>query len=278
LVPGGSGNIAVAAALLGLKNVFIGKAGKDHLGKMYESDLKSYDVTTKILFDKKASTGIVISLTQGAGERSFAVFRGANDGLTSKEIFKNYNSIASSRYLYVNGFSLVSETMQNSITTAVAIACKNDVKIVFDPGAFNLFTSREKLFNDLLNSCHIFCPNLQEALVITNTETLESAIEVLRKKANIVTLKLGEKGSIFVHGDESFFAPSHKVTAVDTTGAGDAFIAAVLYGISKNLPYPLILTFANWYAAQVTSSLGARGYPSKKQVCTFFKYLKKNVN
>jgi len=55
----------------------------------------------------------------------------------------------------------------------------------------------------------------------------------------------------------------NKVNPLDTTGAGDAFTAALIYGLVKNLPYKTIGKLANWFAAQTVKGIGARAFPSK---------------
>lgn len=274
LALGGSGNIAVGMSLLGLKTAFIGKAGRDMLGEIYKEDLKSNDVTTRIFFEQSLPTGIVIALTEYQGERSFQVFRGANDKLTPMEVESSRQLIENSKYLYVCGYSLISPSQQNAILKAVDIAQHHKVKVVFDPGAYNLIQSKPQLFQHLLASCDLFCPNLKEAIAITNAETLDAAIERLRESTPLTAIKLGEKGSILICGEETIKAPAFKVKPVDTTGAGDAFTAAIIYGLTKKLPLKLTAHLANWYAAQLITSYGARSYPPKDKIHSFLKNLK----
>jgi ribokinase len=274
LALGGSGNVAVGMSLLGLKTASIGKAGKDIFGKLYADDLKSNNVTTSIFFDQSLPTGIVIALTECEGERSFQVFRGANDKLTSEEVESSRQLIENSKYLYVCGYSLFSSCQQNAVLKAVDIAQHHKVKVVFDPGAYNLIQPRRKLFQHLLASSDLFCPNLKEAIAITNAETLDLAVERLRESTTLTALKLGEKGSILVCGKETIKTPAFRVTVADTTGAGDAFTAAIIYGLTQNLPLNLTAHLANWYAAQLITSYGARSYPSKNKILSFIKSLK----
>jgi len=274
LVPGGSGNIAVGISLLGLETAFIGKAGRDMLGEIYEKDLKLNNVTTRMSIDKDLPTGIVIVLTDCEGERSFLVFRGANDKLTPEEIESSKQLIETSEYLYVCGYSLISPDQKNAILKAVEIAKRHKVKVVFDPGAYNLIQSKPQLFQHLLASCDVFCPNLKEAKAITNTKTLEAAVKRLRESTTVTAIKLGKKGSILIGGKETVRTPAFKVKPVDTTGAGDAFTSALIYGLTQNLTLNLTARLANWYASQLITSYGARSYPPKDKIQSFLKNLK----
>ena len=221
-------------------------------------------------------TGIAIVQTDQRGERSFRVFRGSNNRLTSKEIESSESFIRSSRYLYVCGYSLVSSDQRNAILRAVEIAKKYGVAIVFDPGAYNLILTNPQLFQNLLTSSDIFCPNSKEAQAITNTETLPEAVESLRNRGptRLTAIKLGDQGSVLVEGKETVRTKVFKVRPVDTTGAGDAFVAAVVYGLVKKLPLNLTASVANWYAAQLVTSYGARSYPAKDKILAFLKNLR----
>lgn len=269
IVPGGSGNVAVGMSLLGLKTAFIGKAGNDYLGKQYYDDLVRQNIETKIFLDEKSSTGIAIVLTAYEGERSFEVFRGANDGLTPDEVESSSELIKKSKYLYICGCSLIDPKQQSAVLKAIEIAKFYHVKVIFDTGAYNIIKSRHALFQRILASCDVFCPNEQEALTITGAKTLKEAIRCLRGRDIIIALKLGKKGSIFINQRKTVRALPFKVESVDSTGAGDAFVAAVIYGLIKDMPLELSAYFANWYAAQIVKSCGARNFPSRQSVLSF---------
>jgi len=115
---------------------------------------------------------------------------------------------------------------------------------------------------------------MEETLAIKNSRTIDEAIESLRKSTKFTAIKLGEKGSMLICGKEIFKATAFKVKPLDTTGAGDAFTAALIYGLAKKLPLNLTAHLANWYAAQLITSYGARSYPSKNEIISFLKRLK----
>ena len=64
--------------------------------------------------------------------------------------------------------------------------------------------------------------------------------------------------------------PSHGVKCVDPTGAGDAFTAGAIYGLSHRLPLKSIGQFANWFAAEVVSNIGPRSFPEKAKIDRFY--------
>ena len=102
-VPGGGGNVAVGLSSIGGTTAFIGKAGQDFLGKLYLQDLTENRVVTRVFLDKCSPTGLIVALVEKMPQRSFLVFRGANDNLSPDEIEKAANFIEKSKYLYFSG-------------------------------------------------------------------------------------------------------------------------------------------------------------------------------
>jgi len=105
---GGAGNVASALSLLGAKVLFVGKAGNDLWGKIYEADLTAHSVATNIFFAKRISTGLALVTREKNYERSFFLFRGANNKLLKEEVNLSANALKNSDYFYFSGYSLVS--------------------------------------------------------------------------------------------------------------------------------------------------------------------------
>jgi len=270
---GGSGNIAVGLSSLGGRVAFVGKAGMDLFGKLYARDLNKKKVASKIFFDKDAPTGLVIALVDNKKERSLLVFRGANNKLSIDEIRKATDVIRRSKYIYFSGYSLVYPPQQNAILQAVELARKFKAKIVFDPGSYNLIKSNQKLFAKLLDSCDIFSPNIDEAVAITHTTNIEDIIRKLRDKVPLTALKCGHNGCILISGKETVKVSGLNVKCLDPTGAGDAFTAALIYGLARGLPLESTSQLANWFAAEVVTHFGSRSFPSKSTIDSFLKRL-----
>lgn len=272
---GGSGNVAVGLSSLGGSVAFIGKAGHDLLGRVYIKNLKKKKVIPKIFFDKDSSTGIVIIFVDNQKERSFLVFRGANDKLSKDDVGKTTDLIEGSKYVYFSGYSLVNEPQQSAILNGVEIAREYNAKVVFDPGAHNLIKSKPKLFAKLLSLCDIFSPNLDEAMAITKTTHIKDVINKLRDKVPLTALKCGENGCILISKHNVVKIDGIKVRCIDPTGAGDAFTAAIIYGLARGLSLKDTGQLANWFAAQVVTRKGSRSFPIKSQIDKFLGALRK---
>lgn len=273
LVLGGGGNVAVGLSTIGGKSAFIGKAGRDFFGKLYIKDLKRNGVETRLFSDKNSPTGLIVVFTEQDFQRSFFVFRGANDQLLPEEIERAYNIIKRSKYVYFSGFSLVNNPQRNTVLRAIDQAKKLKKKIVFDPGAFNIIKSEIRLFDSILDMCDVFSPNLEEARAITNSNDIDDVVCKLQDRVPLTFLKCDKYGSILISKDEIVRSPSGNVNCLDSTGAGDAFTAAAVYGLSHNLPLESIGQFANWFSGEVISKIGPRSYPKKSRIDDFLKSL-----
>lgn len=277
-VLGGSGNVAVGLSSLGGKAAFVGKAGNDFFGKLYMRDLKKKQVVPKMFFDQDSPTGLLVAVVGDEKQRSFLVFRGANDKLSTDEIDKETDLFKRSKYVYFSGYSLVNDPQRSAVLRAVELARRFKAKVVFDPGAYNLIRSRREYFLKLLDLCDIFSPNLEEAQAITNTTNLKDIISQLSKKVPLTALKCGAKGSFLISGKNIVKAPSLKVEVLDPTGAGDAFTAALIYGLAHALPLESTGKLANWVAAEIVTHMGSRGFPSKPESDHFLTKLLETAN
>jgi sugar/nucleoside kinase (ribokinase family) len=267
---GGSGNVAVGLSLLGATVSLVGKAGKDLFGKLYVENLKKNNVIPQVFFDERSPTGSVMVFVHDHKERSFLVFRGANDSLSVQDIEKTDKLIRRSRYLYFTGYSLINNPQRNAILHAIELSRKYNQKIIFDPGAHNIIRQEPNLFTKILDVCDIFTLNLDEAFAVTNAKSLENAIDRLKGRAPLIALKCGQDGCILISDNSVTKIPVLKVRCMDPTGAGDAFAAALIYGVTHKLPLQVTGQLANWFASQVVKANGSRSFPTKSRIRQFF--------
>jgi sugar/nucleoside kinase (ribokinase family) len=270
---GGAGNVAHALALLGVKSSFVGRGGNDLWGRVYKADLVKKNVKVAMTFDKCLSTGLSIVSVSGNGERSFCVFRGANNTLSKRNVDNSVKLIKNSKYIYCSGYSLVADPQKSAIVHAVELAKMNQIKVFFDPGAYNLVENNLALFEKLVGLCDVFCPNLEEAKAFTQTLELKAVISKLEKTGKLVALKCGKKGCIIIEGKNCIKIPGVEIKCADTTGAGDAFSAAFLYGLVNHLPLSITGELANWFAAQVSIGVGARSFPPRSNIAEIIRSL-----
>lgn len=272
--PGGAGNVAVALALLGEKTVFAGKVGNDRLGQMYVNDLKQSRVQPKIFIDKHLATGVALTLSSPK-ERSFLVYRGANTNLNQQEIKTLKPLIAESKLFYFTGFALTEDPQRKAILKAAEIARAFKCKVVFDPGSHNLIRQNPSMFLNLLQLTDVLSLNELEAKAITNCNRLDKATRRLRTCVPLTAIRLGAKGSILVTNEAIVKTPAGNVKPKDSTGAGDAYTAALMHGLNLNLPLSDVGLFANWFASQKVKNYGARAFPKTKECTVYLTKLKR---
>lgn len=264
IVPGGSGNVAAALSHLGGKVAMVGKAGRDVYGRAYVEDLESRKILPAIEFDSLASTGFAVSLVESEGHRTMLVSRGANDNLTPQELEKQLGLIGPARFLYLSGYSLLNLPQREAILRAGKLGRQVGSQVVFDPGSSNLIERLPRVFEEAIASCDILCANLSESRVLADGLDIPEYAKLLSRKGKKVFIKTGREGCLASSEGDLWRLPGTPARPVDTTGAGDAFLGALLYCLSLDRNLVQAATFANWFAARKIEGLGPRHFPSRK--------------
>lgn len=281
--PGGApANVSVGTAKLGAKSTFIGKIGDDILGSFLKDTLSEYGVDiSQISTTKKAKTGITFVTIKENGERDFNFFiHPSADSLLrendfDKNIFKDH------KIFHFGSISLINEPSKSATNKAVNLAKEAGLWISYDPNFRpQLWRNKEKAYKNItsmLSKIDILKISEEELKLITKEVDIEKGIKSLKKyDIPLVFVTFGKKGSL-VYSKQSYVrCPGMKINAVDTTGAGDAFLSAVLYKLNlleHNL-YDLnedelseIIQFANVIGGLTASKKGAMAaFPSLEQV------------
>ncbi len=283
--PGGAPtNVAAAIAALGGQVELAAKVGSDPFGKHLVDVMNSFGVSTKwvIQDDDFFTTFAFVSLMEG-GERDFFFNRGA-DGQLSHEEVENIDLDEFSIVHFGSATGFLPGPLQHAYRGLLNRSLKHDVLISFDPNYRNLLFGHDqdtfiKKSGEFLDRCHYFKVSDEEALLLTRTGNLEEAISALSRKSNAVfTVTLGKDGTLLRVKNKSVVIPSIPVDPVDTTGAGDAFVGAVLFQLSAysksdilNMefdPWKEIIFKANKAGARTCEYMGAM---------EAYKYLNKEI-
>ena len=238
--PGGApANVAVGVARLGAKATFLGKVGADVLGRFLESTLKDYGVrTNQMLLSPDVPTGVVFVTNGEDGERSFDFYidPSADRFLEVKDI--DEEDLLSHKILHFGSISMISSPSKEATRHAVTLAKENGLFISYDPNVrLGLWRSekdaRETIIS-MLSEVHLLKISEEELEFITGEQEIESGVRKL-KSYNIpfLIITMGGKGSNVYVGDQHRHVPAMKVKAVDTTGAGDAFVSGILYSLHE---------------------------------------------
>ncbi len=259
---GCAANFAKAVSRLGLKTRLIGKLGSDSWGAFARNELKKAGVNLKVSRGKK--TGITFVLNFFDGTRSFVTYPGANGELTLRDIkFKEIQG----GYLHIGSFFL--QGLRENTLKLLKQAHSKHMITSFDTGWDPEGWKKKdvNLVRKTLSEVDIFFPDLSEGKAITQLRNPQEICEkLLSLGPEIVALKLGGKGSFIATRERRFSISPFKVEVVDTTGAGDVFDAAFVYGHSKGWSLEKIGKFANLAAALSTKEYGSNGYPTLREV------------
>ena len=245
-------NVAAAIAALGGKVELATKVGNDPFGKQLVEVMQGFGVSTKwMLQDSNFFTTFAYVSLMEDGERDFIFNRGA-DGQLSRSDIEPINLDEFSIVHFGSATAFLPGPLQTAYQSLLQKALQKNMFISFDPNYRHLlFKNNTQTFIDqswnFLESCNFFKVSDEEALLITGASTLTDAVNILLKKTDaIFTITLGKEGTMLGIKGETVTVPSIHVKAVDATGAGDAFVGAVLYQLSNMQEDLNNISFDNW--------------------------------
>ncbi|MDQ0163168.1 aminoimidazole riboside kinase [Aeribacillus alveayuensis] len=238
--PGGApANVAVGLARLGAKSTFLGKVGDDVLGRFLKETLQNYGVNVSyMLLTKEVRTGAVFVTLSANGERSFDFYidpsadRFLEEDEVKEELFTEH------KILHFGSISLISEPSKSATKKAVRLAKQNDMIVSYDPNLrLSLWKNEEEARNtivSMLKEVDVLKISDEELEFLTKTTNLEEGVASLQEyDIPLIIVTLGAEGSILFTKSEAVQVPAIKVKAVDTTGAGDAYVSGILYCLDQ---------------------------------------------
>ncbi len=269
MIPGGKGaNQAVAAAKLGAASVavrMIGRVGTDVFGDRLKASLAGAGVDVSAVHASRSQpTGVALIAVDGDGQNQIVVASGANAELAASDAEAMRRVFHGARIAL---FQL--ESPLPTVAAALKIAREEGLRTILDPAPAQILST------EILNNVDILTPNEAEALTLLGRtprrialdEAESIAQEVSALGAHMTVLKLGDRGCFFHGAGEAYHVPGFVVEAVDSTGAGDAFNAALAIALAEGAPLPHSLRFANAAAAISVTRRGAQpATPSRAEV------------
>jgi len=262
---GGKGaNQAVMAAKLGGDVTMVTKLGQDVFGENTLKNFESWGVNTEhVHFTDQAFSGVAPIAVDPQGHNSIIIVTGANDLLTPDDIEAARPAIAAAQMMVCQ-----LEIPLEINLAALRLARQEGVKTIFNPAP-----ARPELPEELYQLCDIFCPNESETELLTDIsiktlEDAQNAAQVLVERgAATVILTLGERGSILVTSDSTEHVPVEAVRALDTTGAGDAFVGSLAFFLAAGKPLTDAIKRANAIAAISVQASGTQtSFPEAKDL------------
>jgi len=217
---GGKGaNQAVMAAKLGAEVAMVCKLGRDVFGEGTLENFRAHGVdTTHVTFTEEAFSGVAPIAVDPKGQNAIIIVTGANDVLSLDDLERARPMIAGSDIVVCQLEIPVELTL-----AALRIAREEGARTIFNPAP-----ARPDLPEELYRLSDVICANEPETELLTEMQAGEEAARaLLGRGTRTVVLTLGERGCLVVEQDTATAVPVEAVNAVDTSGAGDAFVGSL---------------------------------------------------
>lgn len=255
--PGGApANVVACLAKLGRRTGLIGKVGDDDFGRFLRQVLIDKGVSPQgLLLDPKEQTTLAFVHLQPDGERSFSFYRkpGADTRLRPEEIAQE---LLDTRIFHFGSLSLTAEPARSATKAALRLVRDKNILVSYDPNLRPpLWPSLDEARGEMLDVMHmadLVKISLEELGFLTGSTDLEGASQSLQQDYDLKMLlvTLGKDGCYYRLGDLCGHVPGFKVRSIDATGAGDAFLGAMLFQIVR-----LDKDLAAWTADDLVASI-----------------------
>ncbi|MDY7224159.1 PfkB family carbohydrate kinase [Halalkalibacterium halodurans] len=273
---GAPANVSAAIAHLGGHVSMIGKVGADPFGDFLIETLRKKGVDTKTLLQTtEAKTALAFVSLDNDGERDFLFYREPSADMLFKPTDLQEEWFKRAAIFHFGSISLITNPVREATLQAIHYAKQNEMIISFDPNIrLPLWgdeqQAREAILGQVPNVDILKLSEEELAFLTGDEEELTAAKSLFIGSVKLVLVTKGEAGCAYYTKTSSGYMTAIKVKAVDTTGAGDAFVGGFLYRLAPLLKYELLqdilsdpdllemlLTFANVCGALTATRRGA---------------------
>jgi fructokinase len=284
-IGGSLANVSVGLARLGARSGLVSVLGSDEFGHLLRERLAAEGVdVSHVRQTKEARTGLVFISLDAKGERSFTYFRTRSAELLLGEQDVDPGFLARTRVLHWGSNSLHLPEARTAMERALQLVRGAGGIIHCDPNlrlhAWADPSEAQRVLHHLLPLCHVVKVSEEEMPVVTGHTDVRQALDfLLGLGIPFPVVTLGEKGAAFPWEGEVVLVPAPPARVLDTTGAGDGFVAALLYGLTRRYAdanslrgatlesLTELVTFACAVGSRVVERLGAvAGLPRAAEV------------
>jgi ribokinase len=252
---GGKGaNQAVAARLCGAEVFMVARVGSDLFGPATIENFRKQGIdTTHVKQVEGLSSGVAPIFVEPNGQNRILVVKGANDALKPADVDAAAETLKSADCIVLQ-FEIPVDTVYYTIE----FARTHGIRCILNPAPAQAIDLRA------LEDLDYFVPNETEAETIMGSpvKNVEDAKKCAEKLVTAgirrVIITLGANGSLLAGGDNSEHVPSFAVDAIDSTGAGDAFIGSFAVFLGEGVPEKEAVRRANLYAGLSTTGVGTQ--------------------
>jgi sugar/nucleoside kinase (ribokinase family) len=245
--------LAANAAAIGLSTSFCGTVGNDRYGEFIIQELCEQGVNTEfVLLSQAHQTGITVVLNYDQ-ESANITYCGAMEVLTIDDI--PWSALDRFQHLHISNFFLQKGIQADIVTIfqrAKKLGLTTSLDLQWDASnrwAFN--------FRECLPLVDVFLPNDAELKALTKSEDLEQAIRRIRPYIHTMAVKMGQRGSLGIRGEEQMQVEAYRVPSyIDSVGAGDSFNAGFLKKFLEKASLEACLQYGNLMGALNTTAAG----------------------
>jgi len=255
---GSAANTCAVAAAMGARVAYIGKIANDQLGGVFQHDMRAIGVT----FDSTplvggAPTARCLILVTPDGQRTMNTFLGACVTLDESDI--DPALVAQASVTYMEGYLFDPPAAQAAFYKAAKLAHAAGRKVALSLSDAFCVNRHRAAFRDLVQGhVDILFANETEITALYETNTWGEAVEAARRDVGLAALTRSEAGSVIVTPAETILVEAAPALVVDTTGAGDAYAAGFLAGLTAGKSLAQCGQLGSLAAAEVIGHYGAR--------------------
>ena len=255
---GSAANTCAVAAALGARVTYLGKVADDELGAVFRHDIEAAGVHfPSTPLREGAPTARCLILVTPDGQRTMNTYLGACVAFGEADVDEAL--IAEASVLYLEGYLFDPPEAQRAFRKAAAAAHRAGRKVALslsDP--FCVARHRAEFRELVRHAVDVLFANEAEVTSLYEVNTFEEAVTAARAEVEFAALTRSEKGSVVIRGAETAVVPAERVQVKDTTGAGDAYAAGFLVGLTRGRPLPACGWLGSIAAAEVIGHYGAR--------------------
>ena len=257
-LPGGSAaNQAAWLAAFDTPVTFLGRVGRiDHA--LQTDLLRRAGVDPHLAVDTERGTGTLVTLLGPSGERSFFTDRGANDGLCRADLPDVL--LEGAKLLHISGYALVSPGPRAAVLDFMGQARRRGIAVTVDPGSAGFLRQiGPEPFLRWTAGATICFPNADEAQTLAATDDHDEQLQCLSDIYGLLVVKRGGAGAeAATRRGDRWTAAAKTASVLDTSGAGDAFLAAFLASYLRGASVPICLQRGVEAGSRATEFFGGR--------------------
>jgi len=258
---------AAGMAKLGHAVTFFSQVGRDHFGDFCLRALKQSGVSTRHVTRKaEETTGVTIALS-GKRDRALVTYAGAVATFTADSIDETV--LSKHDHLHLTSYYLQT-ALRPSFPRLLRQAKASGLTTSFDPNS-DPHDKWNRNIDSVLKFTDVLFVNEREAKRLTRSNTLNGALKTLGAKVNCAVVKRGARGATAIQDEKIFNHSGFKISAIDTTGAGDSFAAGFMSAYLRKAAVAECLQIGNACGALSTMSVGGTaGQPTDEKIQKFF--------